>query len=248
VLFHQTRLGDWEVLSPHIAVSLSAILVLLKPSSIRRFLAMLIIDLVVLAIDLPLVVNHWLLLALTTLGLGVGRAHAAVRRAPWLSDPGEVYRHIAPAVRIQVVLVYLFAVLAKLNTDFLDPALSCAATMSQDLLGQVPVALYAGWQDVPAVAVTLLIEALLPIGLLMRARAWPRSSGAASSTPFSPSPGTSPSAASRSPSTPCSCPTTHPAAYAHWWRARHACERPPIGREPSHALPPRSRCWAAHGS
>lgn len=168
VLFHQSRLGDWEVFSPHIVVSLSAIFVLLKPSSLRRFLLMLTVDLVVLTIDLPLVVNHWILLALTTIGLGAGLAVAAMRRAPWLSDPGQVYRRIAPVVRIQVVLVYLFAVLAKLNTDFLDPVLSCGAAMSQDLLGQVPVSLYASWQDGPAIAGTLLIEALVPIGLLLR--------------------------------------------------------------------------------
>jgi hypothetical protein len=168
ILFHQARLGDWEVLSAHLAVSLSAIFVLLRPSSVPRLLAMLAIQLVSMAIDMPLVVNHWLLLGLTTIGLGVALGVAAIRRRPWLSDSGEIYRRIAPAVRIQVVLVYLFAVLAKLNTDFLDPALSCASQMSQDLLTGVPLGLYAGWQDGPAIAGTLLIEALLPLGLLMR--------------------------------------------------------------------------------
>jgi len=125
ILFHQTRLGDWELASSHMAVSLAAIFVLLRPSSPVRVFAMLAIQLVSLLIDMPNVVNHWLLLGLTTVGLAAGLGLAAVRRWPWLSDPSELYRRVAPVVRIQVVLVYLFAVLAKLNTDFLDPALSC---------------------------------------------------------------------------------------------------------------------------
>ena len=168
ILFHQSRLGDWEVLSPQMAVSLAAIFVLLRPSSAPRFFAMLAIQLVSLLIDMPNVVNHWLLLGLTTVGLAGGLVLAAVRRRNWLSDSGEIYRRVAPVVRIQVVLVYLFAVLAKLNTDFLDPALSCGAAMSGDLLASGPVSLYGAWQDVPAIAGTLLIEALLPIGLLIR--------------------------------------------------------------------------------
>lgn len=168
ILFHQARLGDWEVLSPHLAVSLAAILVLLRPSSPLRFFAMLAIQLLSLLIDMPEAVNHWLLLGLTTVGLAGGLALAALRRRDWLSDPGEIYRRVAPVVRIQVVLVYVFAVLAKLNTDFLDPTLSCGTAMSADLLAGGPVSLYGSWQDVPAIAGTLLIEALLPIGLLVR--------------------------------------------------------------------------------
>lgn len=168
ILFHQARLGDWEVLSSHAAVSLAAIYTLLRPASVRRFLAMLAIQLVSMAIDMPLVVNHWLLLGLTTVGLAAGLVLAAVRRREWLADPGGIYRRLAPVVRIQVLLVYLFAVVAKLNTDFLDPALSCGAAMSGDLLATGPVSLYGGWQDWPAIAGTLLIETLLPIGLLVR--------------------------------------------------------------------------------
>jgi len=168
ILFHQSILGDWEVLSAQMAVSLAAIFVLLRPSSAPRFFAMLAIQLVSLLIDMPNVVNHWLLLGLTTVGLATGFVLAAVRRRDWLSDSGEIYRRVAPVVRIQVVLVYLFAVLAKLNTDFLDPALSCAAAMSGDLLAGGPLNLYGSWQDGPAIAGTLAIEALLPIGLLIR--------------------------------------------------------------------------------
>ncbi len=168
ILFHQAQLAAWEVFSPHTVVSLSAIFVLLRPSSVARFLAMLAIHLLSMLIDMPYVVNHWLLLGLTTVGLGIPLAVAALRRRPWLRDPGELYRRMAPVVRIQVVLVYLFAVLAKLNTDFLNPALSCAAQMSQGLLEDMPLSLYASWQDVPAIWVTLLIEAFLPIGLLIR--------------------------------------------------------------------------------
>lgn len=168
ILFHQARLGDWELLSSHMAVSLAAIFVLVRPSSPPRFFAMLAIQLASLLIDMPYVVNHWLLLGLTTVGLAAGLALAAVRRRRWLSDPGEIYRRVAPVVRIQVVLVYLVAALAKLNTDFLDPALSCGAAMSGDLLASGPISLHGAWQDVPAIAGTLLIEALLPVALLVR--------------------------------------------------------------------------------
>jgi hypothetical protein len=168
IVWHQLRLSDWEILSLHSVVTLSALWTLLRPTSLPRFLFMLGAQLVATLEDLPLVVNHWLLLAMTGVALFGIVGMAAARRAPWVRDAGAVYRRVAPALRIQVLLVYLLAMLAKINEGFLDPDLSCAVAMSDDLLGWAPIELRADWQHGPAIIGTILIEAAIPLLLFFR--------------------------------------------------------------------------------
>lgn len=168
VLFHQASLADWASLWPDAVVSLSAIAVLVRPSSVARLLAMLGVDMVAVALDLPAVSNHSLLLALTALGVFVALGVDAITRQPRLWDRGALYRRIAPVLRIEVVAVYFLAGLSKLNDSFFDPVLSCAVAMTQEVLARAPGALYTDWQAEPAIWGSVAIELLLPVLLVVR--------------------------------------------------------------------------------
>lgn len=167
-LFHQARLEDFSSVFPDLAVSIAAIALLIRPSSTARFLVLLALEAAAVATDLPAVGNHSLFVALTAVGVFVAVGAGALTRQPWLGDRGALFRRLAPVVRVEVVLLYLFAGLAKLNHSFFDPLLSCAPAMTEDLLTTGPLGLYAGWQATPAIGGTLLVELGLPVLLLFR--------------------------------------------------------------------------------
>jgi hypothetical protein len=167
-LFHQARLEDFSSVFPDLAVSIAAIALLVRPSSTARFLVLLALEAAAVATDLPAVVNHSLFVALTAVGVFVAVGAGVLTRQPWLGDRGALFRRLAPVVRVEVVLLYLFAGLAKLNQSFFDPLLSCAPAMTEDLLTIGPLGLYASWQATPAIGGTLLVELGLPILLFFR--------------------------------------------------------------------------------
>ena len=49
-------------------------------------------------------------------------------------DPAQFFSLFSPVVRGQLLLLYGFAVLHKLNFDFFDPAVSCAPEMLRETL------------------------------------------------------------------------------------------------------------------
>lgn len=118
-------------------------------------------------LDAPRVANHWYLTMLQAL-VWVGAAVAVVRRDGAL-DAAAWLRHAAPGARAVLWCGYSFAAFAKLNTDFLDPAVSCASTtwvhIGRDSFHWLP----QGWfWEVNAIVVTVVVELLIPVLL-----AWP---------------------------------------------------------------------------
>jgi hypothetical protein len=168
VIYHQSKLGDWEVFSLHAVVSLTAIWCLLRPSATDRLLLMLGAHLISVAVDMPVIVNHWLLLGILELGVFVALAVGWARGEPWVRNRAALYRALAPYVRLAVVLVYAFAALAKVNGGFLDPAISCGSEMLGDLVNRVPVGINTDLLDRPAIYFTIAIELALPIFLSIR--------------------------------------------------------------------------------
>ena len=68
----------------------------------------------------------------------------------------------APAVRIELLVLYGFAVLHKLNKDFLDPEVSCAGHMLRTLADLLPFLPTAQWASLLSIWITLTIEACIP--------------------------------------------------------------------------------------
>ena len=168
IVFHQQKLGNWEPVSLHSVVTLSALFVMLKPSSVPRLVAMLGIHLFSVVWDMPLVVNHWLLLGLAEAGLFVALAFGRATGREWARDAGAFYEALAPYLRIQVCLVYFFAALAKVNEGFLDADVSCGAAMLGHLLERAPVPFTGDWLDQPSIIGTIAIEFALPVVLAWR--------------------------------------------------------------------------------
>lgn len=74
----------------------------------------------------------------------------------------------APVMRAAVIIIYLFAVLHKLNWDFLNPAISCGTAMLHDLTSRLPFSPDYAWAPLASIWATLAIELALPVLLLFR--------------------------------------------------------------------------------
>lgn len=153
--------GGFELVSRHGLVVLAAFVVLARPTSVARLTAMLGALAVSVGADLPAVGSHRFL-ELVVAAAVLARVSVTTLRTRRLPSSAEVAAAVGPFLRLAVVVVYLVAALAKLNTSFLDPATSGAAPMVRPVLGADPALVGA------AIAATVVVEAALPVLLVVR--------------------------------------------------------------------------------
>jgi hypothetical protein len=130
-LFHASSARQGTTPAEVILV-MAAVLVMVFPRSVGLFLAFLVVEASVVVSEAPDVSNHWLfslIVALTVL-LAAGGVWRRPREGPPLPD--ALFDAFAPVVRIEVLLLYAFAVLHKLNRGYFDPIWSCAVAFAPD--------------------------------------------------------------------------------------------------------------------
>lgn len=145
---------------------LSGLLVLWRPLRVAPFLVFVLIELVHMLLDFPRIANHWLL---TGLMAGAWVASASRLSARGALSPGRWLRDVVPAIRWLILVGYGAAAIAKLNRDFLDPEVSCAATTWTNIAEQwwtfLPASPAFLWM---AIVVTVVVELAIPPLLLSR--------------------------------------------------------------------------------
>ncbi len=104
--------------------------VLLFPSSVAAIGLFLAAGTVVALLSLPAASNHLVLSLLVALALGAAALVGTSRRGSFVERWLDAAR---TPVGLVLLVVYAFTVFHKLNTDFFDPAVSCAGS----LLGQI---------------------------------------------------------------------------------------------------------------
>lgn len=77
----------------------------------------------------------------------------------------ELFETFAMPARASLLVLYAFAVLHKLNWDFLDPQVSCGATMLAGLLARFGATDLPPWMGFAGIVGTLLIETAIPLCL-----------------------------------------------------------------------------------
>ncbi len=167
LILDQLWWGGFQVTSPHALVVLVALWVLFRPSSVARFAALIAINIVATAMDMPFVGDHRLLDVICGVAVLVYLGWTTLR-ARQVPTSGALFAGIAPFLRASMIVVYAFAALAKMNTTFFDPAISCAGWMSHQVVWFDPSLLAGRWQVEPAIWGTVLIEVALPILLAVR--------------------------------------------------------------------------------
>ncbi len=170
-LFHQSAYPELIVGRSALLVTLPALWLLLKPSSLPRLLAVAVLQVLQVSWNGPAhASNHWVFVYAVNITILLAYGWLAVTRR---GDPrgvtrGTLLRAIVPVVRVELAVLYAFAVLHKLNTDFLNPAVSCASTQYAQIAGMYPILPQGAWVDHTVIWGTLIVEAAIPVMLFVR--------------------------------------------------------------------------------
>lgn len=142
---------------------LLAIGVVLRPWAIRMFSLLVIVRLIEMWQQMPMTSNHaiidlFLLVTLVLAGLA-----CLIQRSGW----NDYVRMFAPAGRWLLIIMYVFGIFHKINTDFMNPASSCAVSLWQQY--PFPEFISEGmWAHYLAIYGTFIVEGLIMFGLVFK--------------------------------------------------------------------------------
>ena len=161
----QSRVYTQEI--PYALLTTAAILLILRPTSILRLTALITLQLYEIPFQLPYVSNHWLFTTFVNLTILQAIAYLIIRRRTLRIDKANLIRLFAPVVRVEVIILYFFVVLHKLNWSFLASDVSCAAVLykAQHLEGLIS---NTGSISKYNIYLTIGIETLIPVLLIFR--------------------------------------------------------------------------------
>jgi len=167
LVLHQLWWDGFEVASLHFVVVLAAFAVLLRPTSVPRFLGLLAVEVVAVARDMPGASSHTVLIGVcgATVLAYAGWTALSTRRLP---TAGELLERIAPFLRMGLLVLYAAAALAKMNGGFFDAAVSCGAALAPRVAWFDPGLLDRAWLAPLAIYGTVLVEVALPVLLGVR--------------------------------------------------------------------------------
>ncbi len=170
--FHLLSFGPWVYHPLGLARFATLVWFLGTAFSLRRFCLMLAADALYLMAISPFTANHILftMLADITLLL-IFLPHAVRTRGHVPLD--AVYAEVQSLLRIELFILYMFAVFHKLNRDFFDLDVSCAGDLLLQMQQRYPLVPVGSSSVAVAVYGTLLIEAAIPVLLCFRSsRRW----------------------------------------------------------------------------
>ena len=158
-LFHLVAKDPWPAPLLSTVLAAAALYLLHRPSEPHRLALLAVLQLCESWTTAPFISNHWLFTGLVNLTFLQAYARLAWAGRTFAVEPGTLYRTFAPIVRLELIILYFFAVFHKLNADFLDPQLSCAVHFYAAQLQSLPFALAGA---VP-IYLTLAVEAAIPL-------------------------------------------------------------------------------------
>ncbi|AHM63596.1 hypothetical protein D770_26765 [Flammeovirgaceae bacterium 311] len=166
-LFHMATNRMFTVELHYFLLSASAIYLLFKPSSIIRLLIFISLQLYEVFNALPMGSNHWFFAAFVNLTILQALIYQVLKQKSFRVDRVQFLKTFAPAVRLELIILYFFVVFHKLNSGFFTPAVSCA---SDFYVAQNAYSLLPSSVEILALNAyfTIFIEALIPVLLCFR--------------------------------------------------------------------------------
>ncbi|MGA1769904.1 MAG: HTTM domain-containing protein [Steroidobacteraceae bacterium] len=171
ILFDKAYYHHWAWSPTNFGLAAACGLMLVTPRSSRALLVLATAQIADWFSDQSILGNHPIILAMANATLLL----AAARRG-WSStwqddDAGAVLTSAAPAIRLGVLIVYAWATIHKLNTDFLSLDHSCVTFLVTDLRNRpLPMAFLpveSSWLQA-GIHGTLVVESLIPLLLAFR--------------------------------------------------------------------------------
>jgi hypothetical protein len=165
-LFHMAHSGVFDSQLNLTLLTIAALYAVFNPS-LPAFLLLIVLQIFDTFHRMPHTTNHWLFTAFANLTMIQAFFYLMWQNKTFNVNESELFKAFAPVVRIEIFILYFFAVFHKLNSSFLNPDVSCAADLlkAQHLDTLITIT--------PDIAVfnaylTLMVEALIPIMLFFR--------------------------------------------------------------------------------
>lgn len=166
-LFHMARSNVFFDSLDYCLFSISIAILIVKPSSIPRLLLFISLQLITTFRIMPTVANHEIFYALANLTILQALVYVSIKNQTFNIDKKSLFDTFAPAIRIELMILYFYVVFHKLNTDFFNPGFSCATDFykeqnSHNLLPSSNALFLAN------AYFTICIEALIPLLLCFK--------------------------------------------------------------------------------
>lgn len=165
-LFHMAHSSVFDTALNLALLTLAAFFAIFRPS-LNSFLVLIALQIFDAVFRMPFTTNHWIFTAFVNVTILHVIFFLIVRKRAFTLREGEVFKTFAPLLRVEVIILYLFAVFHKLNSGFFTAATSCATDLliAQNLQNVIPLTdelfLYNAY-------FTLLVEFSIPVLLCFR--------------------------------------------------------------------------------
>jgi hypothetical protein len=173
-LIHQASFTGWisESRPTGWLVSGFAGMVIVWPRSIPLFATLASVSAIYTMQRLPAIPNHILFELFVNLtivgGIAIGQLESRRRGLDRREGRDFIFDSFASAVRFEVLLLYFFVTLHKLNRDFFDPEVSCGGALFNMMVNNAPALASSSWVQVGCIVATIAFEAGIPLLLIFQ--------------------------------------------------------------------------------
>ncbi|HEY0743145.1 MAG TPA: hypothetical protein VGD40_16870 [Chryseosolibacter sp.] len=164
-LFHMAHSNVFDREFDFALLTLAALYVIFRPS-MGGFLLLIAFQVFDAFFRMPFTTNHWIFTAFVNVTIFHALLYLVIRQRSFQISPGDLLKTFLPLVKIELVILYFFAVFHKINAGFFAEG-SCAIDLlrAQNLDTLIPIP--PGFYKLNAY-LTLVIEALIPVLLCFR--------------------------------------------------------------------------------
>lgn len=162
-LFHYQAFHKWD---QGYCVWIAALWLIFKPSSLYRFLTLIVFQVIQELTILPEKHNHWLLVTIVNLTILTTFVIRAFKERTIHINKSKFFESFRPYVCLELIILYFFAVFHKLNWDYFTLDVSCGAFFYKSQATRF-VFLPESWvMEMLCMYATLFCEILIPTLLI----------------------------------------------------------------------------------
>lgn len=168
LMFSKITGNDESGLSATYALKICALWLLFKPTSMFRFSLFLCAIIATLFILLPRVPNHLVFVFVVACSIIAAWAGLVIRDKTLNINPSTLYNTFSPIIRVEVLLLYFWAVTHKFNSGFFNSSTSCSTLHIFKLKDQMHFIPTFEALITVNIYLTIFIEILIPLFLIFR--------------------------------------------------------------------------------
>lgn len=165
-LFHMAHSSVFDTQFNFALLTIAAMYVVFRPS-MAVFIVLIVLQIFDAIYRMPSTTNHWIFTAFVNLTILHALIYLVIKQRSFNINKGTLLQTFAPIVKIELIILYFFAVFHKLNAGFFSPETSCATELLE--AQRLDAIIMLAPQLVASNAYfTIIIELLIPICLCFK--------------------------------------------------------------------------------